>query len=477
MKADRAWTVLSAVRARSDVSANQQEQEELVVEGLLRTISAQDRQAMEAEVKELEPLTAKVRAACREGDSPMGTKAMMARPSPAKSEGYCHDLRRLESMLMRKASLECMVYSSSTGCNLSVTSEGERVLEDLEAWRARYGGMELKELLTRLGAMRAEMNQTISQAAAIAGELRGFTNSRFLTPVRAPALVLAERKSSSARAVNVASAKGFDGRLDGDRLMMASLVSANEGTGEELAQSYERTKAKAVAAGMEGPEQGFQALSLMGGDEAKTDLAMDRMQTLKASLPLSNDDLAWLALSEHSADRAIARYNGLMGSFTSKGMVEDDQLRRAAAIMAGSDMKEASLIDRFSVLHDHLQWTFASPTAAAMLAVLPLEPEESLAVLRDSIGAVSRANFFDDAEEVNNLALLLTAGMGPKLVSEAGPARPSEGSSFRGEEVGASRTGPLNAFLPFWVHRSYNEPTLRRIASHPAHMHTVPYFG
>jgi hypothetical protein len=33
------------------------------------------------------------------------------------------------------------------------------------------------------------------------------------------------------------------------------------------------------------------------------------------------------------------------------------------------------------------------------------------------------------------------------------------------------------AFLPFWVHRSYNQPTLRRISAHPAHMHTVPYFG
>ncbi len=135
-------------------------------------------------------------------------------------------------------------------------------------------------------------------------------------------------------------------------------------------------------------------------------------------------------------------------------------------------------MDRFFALHSQLQWTYTSPSsAAAMLAVLPLEPAESLAVLRESIGAVSRANFFDDAEEVNNLALLLTAGIGPKLVSDAGPARPSEGSSFREGDVEQYRAGPIFAFLPFWVHQSYNQPTLRRIAAHPTHMHTVPYFG
>lgn len=477
MRADRAWAVLSAMRARIGVELDVQEQDELVMEGLLRTTSEEARRSMEAEIRDLEPLTAKVRAESRAGDSPLGTRTMMAHPSHARSEEHCRDLRRLESMLMRKASLECMIFSPRTGTNLSLTSEGESVVEDLDAWKGRYGRMELKELLSRLGAMRAEMSKTLAQAASIARELRGYSNSRFLTSVRAPALVLAERRSSAARAINVATAKGFEGGIDGDRLMMATLVSAKEGTGEELAQSYQRTKAKAMSAGIGGPEA-FQALPLMSSGEAGADLALERMRTLKASLPLGDDDLSWLAQSGHDTEMAIARYERIIGSLTSSGMLEDQQLRHAAAIMAGSKLPEPNLLKRFSDLHGKLQWAYSTPsTAAAMLSILPLEPEESLAVLRDSIGAVSRANFFDDAEEVNNLALLLTAGMGPKLVSDAGPARPTEGSSFHEQEVEQYHTGPISTYLPFWVHQSYNQPTLKRIAAHPTHMHTVPYFG
>jgi hypothetical protein len=477
MRADRAGEVLSAVKARIDLELDVQEQDELVMEGLIHIISEVTRRAMESEIEDLEQLTAKVRAASRAGDSPMGTRTMMAQPSQTKSEDYCRDLRRLESMLMRKASLECMVFSPRTGTNLSLTSEGERVVEDLEAWKGRYGGMELKELLSRLGAMRAEMSQTIARAESIARELRTYSNSRFLTSVRAPSLVLAERGSSAARAINVASAKGFEGGIDGDGLMMATLLSANEGTGEELAQRYQHAKVKAASAGIGGSGV-FQALPLMGSSEASADLVLERMQALKNSLPLGDDDLAWLAQSDHGIDRAAVRYEKIIGSLTSNGMLEDQELRHAAAIMAGSKIPESNLLERFFVLHGKLQLAYSIPsTAAAMLAILPLEPEESLAVLRDSIGVVSRANFFDDAEEVNNLALLLTAGMGPKLVSEDGPARATYGSRVHEQDVEQFRTGPISTFLPFWVHQSYNQPTLRRIAAHPTHMHTVPYFG
>lgn len=484
MKVERAWAIMQTARDRVPTELGMEEQTELVTEGLLRTITMEQRAALEKEVRDLDQTAAKMRAMSRSGDAPRGrTLPIGGRSSPSgiSPEEYRQELHRLESMLLHKATLDCMTYSPKTACYLTLTAEGEKALDDLQAWSHRFGGMELKDLLTRIGGMRAEMSAVVMRANGIANELKGYTYSPFLTSVRAPALVLAERGSTSSRTVNVLLARHFEGRIDGNKLMMASLMGDKVGTGEELAQQYKAMQAKASAYGMTAAEDDFRVNSLVGMSEPEADAALERMRRLKADLSLEDDDLTWLALSGHTVEGAESRYRRLLGGLLSQGVAEDDQLRSATSIMAGSELPEDQLLERFEALLRKLQTSYQSPkAAAAMLAIGPLEPEESLCVLREAVGVVSRSNFFDDAEEVDNLALLLTAGMGPRLVeATAGPlpsteimgrAMPANAPPERGRMI-------ARAFIPFWVHRSYNQPTMRRISSHPAHMHTIPYFG
>ncbi|MCU0860732.1 MAG: hypothetical protein MUE65_00225 [Methanomassiliicoccales archaeon] len=478
MKVARAYEVLRTVKGRGDIALSMEEQTDLVTEGLLRTISTEERAAMERDIKDLEQVSARVRAACRGGDAPYGGKVMMAEPSRADRGAHAQDLQRLESMLLHKATLESMASCPSTGCSLALTCEGEKALPDLEAWRHRFGGQELRDLLTRIGAMRADMSAVIVRAANIAGDLRGYAHSPYLTSIRAPALVLAERGDTAQRAVSVATARQYQGRIDGDKLMMASLLSGTEGTSEELARRYDSLRQRASAAGL-GPDEGFQALSLLVTDDASGERAIERISSLRGTMPLGEDDLAWLAVSSHDLSTVSSRYRSAVSGLSSLGLPEDDQVRRAASILAGSDLAMDRALQRYGYLHSRLQPTYPAPqAAAAMLSILPMEPEESLAVLRESIGVVSRANFFDDAEEVNNLALILASGLGPRLVAsgEGERAKAAE-ATWQPPPATQARSFPAMAFLPFWVHRSYNQPTLRRISTHPAHMHTVPYFG
>lgn len=209
---------------------------------------------------------------------------------------------------------------------------------------------------------------------------------------------------------------------------------------------------------------------------------IDRMRWLKMNMTLPDEnDIAWLARSKYSVEDVKSRFDGLVAALVSSGRQENTDLRAACAIMAGSPQPVEVLTSRFEALASQLKYVFDSPTiAAGMLAGGPLEPDEAMQVFKEAVGAVSRANYFDDAAEVENLALLLTNGYGPdaQAVQSAPPV-----STFAQATPGASEEEQRQGWTTpwyhwyYWHHRYYGQPTFWNYRMHPGHMHTVPHFG
>jgi ferritin-like metal-binding protein YciE len=383
-------------------------------------------------------------------------------------------------MLLNKAMLDSSAFSPSTGSYFLLTADGKRTLEDMRVWKRRFGQLELNDFLIKLHDIRYELATTVNKALNITRDFQGFGYGYSIPDARAPSLMLAERGSTAARTVNLLNAKGDQIAPRGEKLMIASLLGEKEGVGTELVTRYRQLTAKANEMGMTATDDDFRSAALVGLPDEQVDQVLERVKQLKLTLNLNENDLTWLALSDHTVEQSETRYSSLLSGAQAMGMQEDAPLLTAMAIMAGSDLPENVVLERFDFLQGALQRNYRSPrVAAAMLAIGPLEPEEALFVLRESVGIISRASYFDDAEEVDNLALLL-ATTNSIMIPAAGNASVDQS---RGSAITPGRAmlflTPLmtGAFLYYWMNQNYHLPTIQRIATHPMHMHTVPYFG
>ena len=484
MQTSKAIEILQSVEDKGTPQMGAEEQGELVQEGLIRLIPQEEYDVMQRDVQGLDSTSIRVRDMARSSDTSrmaISIRSAGSAAAPGQSEvDYCKMLQQLESMLLHKAILDSSAFCPGTGSYFVLTADGKRTLEDMKVWSKRFGRLDLKEFLIKLHDIRFELATTVNKALNITRDFQGFGYGYSVPDARAPSLMLAERGSTAARTVNLLNAKGDQIAPRGEKLMIASLLGEKEGVGTELVTRYRQLTAKANEMGMTATDDDFRSAALVGLPDEQVDQVLERVKQLKLSLNLNENDLTWLALSDHTVEQSETRYSALLSGAQARGMQEDAPLITAMAILAGSDLTENVLLDRFDFLQGALQRNYPSPrVAAAMLAIGPLEPEEALFVLRESVGIISRASYFDDAEEVDNLALLL-ATTNSIMIPPAANAAADQGRGSAIAPGGAALfLTPLmtGAFLYYWMNRNYHQPTIQRIATHPMHMHTVPYFG
>ncbi len=494
MMVRRCRAALESIRDSADPGLTQEEQSELLSMGLVRSVSHDERRSMERSVKEIDTFANRARGMTRRLDSAHTSRVKWESGSGGRGqkednrEELRSTLERLEELVRQKTMLDALVFNHQTNASLMMTLDGRKTLEDLAAWEARFGDIQVSDFLRKMAAIRAQMTGSVRKASRT---VKSFASPEpgFIVPeLRGPALMMAEQGVDSERlATLMARTPGsYNSDLTVDRadmMLEATLLASSQGGAEAVLDRYKQTQRTLRDRDMLSDDDGVKTLSLMNMPSSESETRLERMNWIRTNMVVPNStDVAWLASSRYPLEEVRARYDSIMHHLTSSQFQEDSRLRSACAIMAGSSHSVEEVTGRFSRIAAELIGMIEGPeVAGAMLASGVLGPDEAIHVFKEAIGVVSRESYFDDAQEIEDLALLLTRRLDPDVVPSAlaGVERQAAAPPYvHGEDSDRSdrREIPWHYWY-YWTHRYYVHRTMFIIRSHPGHMHTVPYFG
>jgi hypothetical protein len=494
MNASRVRAVLESFRGGVDPGMTSDEQSELMSLGLLRTVDHGSKRSMERAVRELDSIANRTRRMTRSHDSARsrGIHWEGGSDARARKEGGTEELRtsleRLEELVRQKTLLDSLVFNSQTNSDLHLTLDGRRTIADLAAWEARFGDLSLAEFLGKMAGLRSHMASRVERASRTVRSFASPEPGLIVPEIRGPALMMAELDRDSERLAELIgrapSYRGGDSVGDRyDPMLEATLLASSQGGSEAVLSRFKDTQRFLRDRALLSEDDGVKTLELMGLAPSDADSRLERMNWIRTNMVVPNStDVAWLAGSGYQLDEVRARYDTIMEHLTASQFQEDSSLRSACAIMAGSSYSAEAVTQRFGILAAELTGLIeSSKVAAAMLASGPLEPVEAIHAFKEAIGVVSRHSYFDDAKEIENLALLLTRRLSPDVLpvfsrDEGASVIVASTESDEDADRRYRRELPWHYWY-YWTHRHYLHRTMYYIRTHPGHMHTVPYFG
>ncbi len=477
---DRAFAVLEALVQHREAGASAEEVELLGARGLLRIVGVDSVEEMESEVGELAAVADEVRVLARRLDAADAPRRWFARAGAPPLEGTRAALRRararLSDLTRLKATLDSLAPCGDVGGSVELTLDGRRALSDLAIRRYRLEGVPFEGFLENMAGMRSGMEAIVRRAEMITADLSAGFSEYAKPELRVPALMLAKQGPDPMRLG--ASYARFLERVKlaqagkEDTLAAAALLAAVPADERIVLERYDGLREALRASGQWQPWEAILAASFADLPWDGGAAALERLQALRLRLNVLNPlALVGLARSPLPLDEAGQRFLEIRDAIARMGYRDDEEVPPASAILAGAGGSVSSLADRFAQLCVQIRGIFAPPyVAAAMLAAQPFEPGESMDLLKESAGAVTRVSFFDDTTEIESLALLLLYGQAPIALRLAwgplpvAPVLPPQMST------------PESAWYcwhNYWIYR----PALRVIRAHPVHIHTVPHFG
>lgn len=494
MNAKRARVVLSALGdGEADPSLNQEEQSELVKLGLIRSVDRSSKRLLEDSVREMDLIASNVRRMTRNLDSMRSGGINWQAGSPNQEQEFTREqlqtsLSKLEELARKKATLDSLTLNDKTDSYLMLTLEGRRARVELDAWHVRFGDLPIVDFLGKMTALKSHMMSRVRVASRTVKSFRSPERGVIMPELRGPALLMADLGKDAERLAKVMGRSPSPYGIDessgkGDMMLEATLLASSQGGTEAVLSRYQKIQEDVRDDDPWSEDDGVKALSLMNLTPGERGSMVERMNWIRTNMVIPNStDVSWLASSDYPVDEIRARYEAIMDHLTRSEFGEDSHLRSACAIMAGSSYPVETIEKRYGELIAELGGTIESPkVAAAMLASGPLEPYEVIHVFREAIGVVSRESYFDDAREIENLALLLTRKLDPEIVPDI-PYAISAPLAAAGvpdvEETRRTESREISWYYwYYWTHRHYFHTTLHDIRAHPGHMHTVPYFG
>lgn len=491
MLVSRAHEVLEGLRLRENVGIAPEEQRELQSNRLISVSTSADYEKMRAAAREVHTLTQSVRDLSRrleagQGPVSQGYRRMSKREKEATREEFQHALGRLEDAVGKKAAIETLVYNPVTGSYVSLALAGRKLLSDMSAWKARFGSEELEVFLERMTSLRRSMELSVGGALQIVEKFTSPRPGMIKPELRAPALIASQSGLGAEQFESLYSStpeidEHEDYQEEGE-LFMSAFLSSSAGGHDYLVSNYRDAYASLIGTDLAGGSLTLKAAALAGAQPTDQRLMIERMRWLKQNMVLPDEnDIVWLARSEYPLEEIKSRYERLNSAVVASGHQENSDLRTACSIMAGSPHTVEVLLRRYGELVGQLKYVFdAAYVAAAMLASGYLEPGEAIQAFKEAVGVISRANFFDDAGEVENLALLITSRIGPDAQGVRKIPEVEVGARLTSDQAPEERRRyrpPPWYYYYYWHNRYYGRPMYSYYRSHPGHMHTVPHFG
>jgi hypothetical protein len=493
MLMNRAYEILESLRLHENVGIAQEEQDELLASHLINVYTESDHEDMKNASREVDSLTQNVRDLSRQlsadtGPISTGRLKPRRRGTDALREKYQFALAKLEEAVGKKTVFDVLVFNSPTRSYISLALVGRKAITDMKAWRSRFGDEELSAFIGRMVSMRSSMESAVNGANVLVDKFMSPRPGMIKPELRGPALIASQAGVDADEFEGVfANTPESDGLEEEDypeedELFRTTFLTSETGGEDYLTSKFYDARASIRGTDLESGNMSLKAAAIADLPADKKEVMLERMKWLKTNMTLPDEnDTAWLAQSNYPTDLVKKRYDDLNSAVVALGYQENSDLRTACAIMAGSAQPVDVLTSRFETLVNQLKYVFDSTyVAAAMLASNPLEPDEAMHVFKEAVGVISRANYFDDAGEVENLALLLTnrydANAQPvpifpqRATQMQAQAAPSE------EEQRKKRTTPWYYWY-YWHNRYYGRPMYWSYRMHPGHMHTVPHFG
>ncbi len=535
----RARRILESLRLHESVEISAEEQDELLTNHMITAYNDVGYSDLKKGALEVEMLTQQVRNLAMEmgsQDGPMSPGFRSRKKSAVDDarERYQNVLERLEGASGKKAALDTIVLNRPTRSYLSITVTGRKAISDMTAWSTRFGAEELNVFMGKMKSMRDSMESAVRGASQIVDDFISPRPGMIKPELRGPALIASQAGVDTRRfesAFGGIPEDGFDfssnepdlgtddyydyddsssdwpsdeseydsssigeeeepdSRLDADDLFMTTYLTGGQGGESFRTMRYFEAMSALRDTNLDSGEMSLRAAAVAEMPRGQENEIIDRMKWLKTNMVLPDEnDIAWLARSQYPVDEVKSRFETIDSALVASGHQEDSYLRTACAIMAGSPQPIDTLPGRFEKLESQLKYVFDVPTiAAGMLASSSLEPDEAMHVFKEAVGVVSRANYFDDAGEIENLALILANDYGPdaSAINAAPPisafaqltgdqtAQPLQSE----EEEQRRRQNTPWYYWYYWHNRYYGRPLFSGYRAHPGHMHTVPHFG
>jgi len=478
METRRALEILTALTQRGEPAAAPFEVGEMGGAGLVRTVGVAAKDQMEIVARELPAATQRVRDLGRRLAAG-GTEEREKLRAQLLEEAV-----RLEHLTQTRAKLDALVWNAPTETFLVPTFAGRRLLTDLAIWRERFGEGALDAFLNRISRLRGGLDATVARAAQMLPSIVDSEPAVSRPEARAPSLILA-RQGTNNFSLSVAYAMSLQHlRVKDvsrqDRLTIAAMLSGDLEPTEELVR-FDKALEALRDRGLARDAEAIVAASLV---DFTPDQVVDQIVRFDAirrmDESLDSVEASVLARSPHAPKEAYTRYRMALEHLVRARSGEEDRPDAAATILAASSGEIRSAFERFDRHLGQVTGMFdASSVAAAMLTTSPLDPAQALDILKESVGAVTRGNYFDATVEIPGLALLLVHGTGPEVTRFV----VDSAISFPGGAL-PMPTDRAPAFYPIrdtswylWHDRWLYRPTLRYVRTHPLHVHTVPQFG
>ncbi|OGS46417.1 MAG: hypothetical protein A3K66_04335 [Euryarchaeota archaeon RBG_16_67_27] len=474
----RAIEILRGLNMRAPAVATVEETTALEALGLVRSFTQEAKGSLETEIGRLGSVADQLRGLSRSIDASAGPIAVS---SPSAGAPPAHEAVRalttqVEELTRIRALFDSLVWNDATSRYLQITLDGRRTLVDLAVWRPRVGDLPLETFQRQMADLRQGFERTILRAATVVNFCARALP--YLPPdLRTAGVILAKEsldpERTAAAVVRYHQTMPWSAAPPADQLLAATLLAAIPEDPAAVVPRFEASWRDLLAHEPYPEMQAVLAASLTELSPEDRARALARLAAIRPNVS-TRSPVALLGLSRsmHTVEEASARYRASQEALMALGVAGGDSLDAAAAILASSPMLVPVLAERVGRLLGELRGVFDPPiVAAAMLSSSPLEPNESHELFKEAVGAVSRMNFFDLTLEIDDLALLMVYGSGPEIARftlEGIP--PAPGPLV---EPVLARPSVWYTYHDFWIHR----PRALYLRTHPAHIHTIPYFG
>lgn len=479
MDIQRATQVLGALQRREETTVPSDEVRVLAAAGLVRSFDVPTQGRMSSDAERIPAVTMDVRQLGRALHAGSGgdLEATRARLRDATTE--------LEGLLQLKALVDGLVWNDRTESYLSLTLEGRRALADLQNWGPRFPASPLDAFRARLSEYRGSLAQSIARAAWLLHHVVGLASTEVSMPFTMPDLRLASVILSQVPGdvfhVSRRFARGYamtpwySTRPD-DQLVGAIALGSMRGDEATSARTFGELRASLQSQGFPVDDEVVMAAALVDVPAEHRATVLLRLAELRRQRSTLNPVLlTGLARSPHAIEAAIARFEEVTARMARLGYADGEPIAMAGALLASAPEPLDVLLERFHEIAKRLTSTFSPPAVGgALLATSPLDANEAFEALQECIGAVTRGNLFDLTLEIESLGLALASVTDPLDLRSALAGPPPPGA------VVSQVVAPARIVGSWWLAshgRFVYRPLVRYVASHPAHVHTVPAFG
>ena len=483
MDCERAFAILASLAQRQNGEMTGEELEDLVSRGLVRSVDKETKARMDSEVSGIAAIASRVQNLRRSLDSVAGSRGLFRREGIAPHEASRIELReievRLEEATRTKSTVDSLVWDASAETYVQITFQGRRALSDLAVRRYRLAGASFDEFLEGLRMLRAGLEATVRRSAQILVSISTFNSSISKPALRVPALILAKQGIDTIRyaaAFNrIFSEIRSPSAKDEDLLMAAAFLASLPTTDEDVLQRFEDLRKTLRSTGQWNGVEVLLAASLIDLQPEILNDVLQRLNALHIDTEVVNAlNLIGLARSPYSTEEALQRYDGVKSALEGRGYRGGEDVAAAFAVLASAQQPVEVLAERFAELSGQLHGMFDPPhVAAAMLASNPLDPSESMDLLKEAAGAITRGSFFEGTMEIEGLAMVMLYGQ----AVEAARLLPESVAPPAGAVSPESYLYQQGNSWYLWHNYWFYRPTLFYIRTHPLHFHTVPHFG